>query len=178
MSDTEGKMHQAMVVRDAVEGAGKGMAIGALAGAASRAAKGRGGPGMGAALGATIGAASGGAKSRERILRDIVREQRVDDRWLSRRTARAKTSAFLEELEKYAFMSAIATQIGKKAIGLGTQGAKALGQADRYKGVMQQAAGSRFGGKNLARNVGYGVMGTGAVAGGAIAGSALGGRRE
>lgn len=172
MADND-QLHSAMVLRDAVEGAGKGMAIGALAGAASRAAKGKLGPGYGAALGASMGLAAGGARAKERILRDAVKEQRIDERWLNRkaftenRLKKAHAVGFLAGLEKVGFMSALATQVGQKVIGAGTRAASALGQKPAFGNMMRRAAASPLGGKNLARNVGYGVGGLGVAGAGA-----------
>lgn len=176
MSDNENKLHSAMAARDAIEGAGKGLAVGALAGAASKASKSRAHAGHGAALGGLVGLAAGALKGKERILRDVVRESRNDSRWTNRRMARLaerrpdlakKTAAsFVDELEKLGFMTALATQIGQKAIGLGARGAKAVGQGQRFGQAMKTVAASPVGGKNLARNMGYGVMGAGALGAG------------
>ena len=99
------RLHRAMVLRDALETAGKGGVAGALAGAASRAAGGKLGPGYGALLGAASGLAVGGAKARERILKDSVSQNRQDDRHLRRLVLRESlkkhsSAAFLDELRR------------------------------------------------------------------------------
>jgi hypothetical protein len=101
--DQERKLYTSMVLRDTMESAGKGGALGGLVGAASRAAGGKLGPGYRALLGTAAGAAIGGAKSRERVLKDVVKEQRTDDRHLRRLVLRESMkkhshAAFADEL--------------------------------------------------------------------------------
>jgi hypothetical protein len=97
MSD-EKSMHHTMMARDTASGAVKGGVVGALAGLAGKHPK------SGAAAGAALGATLGGLRGRERVLKDKVKEQRMDDRY-ARRHPRLKAAAiegFFDELEKLA----------------------------------------------------------------------------
>lgn len=170
MSDlrtTEDALHKTMKTRDTARGAARGAFVGGVTGLLG----GRRGAAIGTAVGAAAGGALGHAQGNERVLRDKVKEMRTDDRYERRRAA--KIAAFHAELQKEAFMGGLAKTLGQRVIGMGTQAARGLGQSAGMKSLMQTAAASPLGGKNLARNVGYGVMGAGALG----ASSLMGGQR-
>jgi hypothetical protein len=75
--------------------------------------------------------------------------------------------AFSTALTKEAFLAPAAKWIGSRALGLGTRVARGLGPgaAKAYGTGLKKAVPyiGGAGGQNLARNVGYGVMGAGAL---------------
>lgn len=98
MSD-EKRLHSTMMARDMTSGATKGTAAGALLGLAGKHPK------SGAAAGALLGSTMGYLKGRERVLKDTVKEQRMDERYARRHAGRLKAAqvdALFDELEKIA----------------------------------------------------------------------------
>lgn len=154
LEKTEERYRSLMKNRDMIRGGVAGLALGAAAGKVKKKVP------HGVVAGLAGGGFLGRLKGEERALKDKLTQDRQDARWDSRHK---KHAAFQDELLKLSFLTALGTQLGKMAIGTGTQIARATGTSGAYKGLMQRAAGSAIGGKNLARNVGYGVMGAGAA---------------
>lgn len=164
LEKTEERYRSLMKNRDMIRGGVAGLALGAAAGKVKKKVP------HGVIAGLAGGGFLGRLKGEERALKDKLTQDRQDARWDARHK---KHAAFQDELLKLSFLTALGTQLGKAALSTGTQLAERAGMKSGFNTARQALARSPLGGKNMARNVGFGVMGAGA-AGLAGAGYAMG----
>ena len=171
--ESEDSLRRTQYLEGIVGEGAKGGVTGAALGAGLKHFGHGGGPGIGAAAGTAIGAVHGALKGHERELRDEVSQQRMHHRaeerskkagnMMSRSYSEAVWGGFRNELEKSAFLGAMATSLGSKALG-GITNALGSGAA----GGVRNAVGTRLMGMaakhpNMARDVGGVMMGAGAL---------------
>jgi len=104
---SEDKMHRSMAYADMASGGARGMLAGTAAGLLAKHVGYKVDPVAAAAVGTALGAGAGGLRGRERALRDRVREERTDQRYLQRKEDAATRRQERKPMQKKSYDRAV-----------------------------------------------------------------------